>query len=278
MRPTWLFEADVFGRTAEPLKAEIRRQGMVWHATRQDLLSRGSNDSFGGRRFAEMECVIACGCIPFVRHILDKRRWSPGGWCNLENLACSAYYPHFNPWLLNRRHVITTGIEATNHQDAIFGAYARDDKVFVRPDGCQKTITGHVVKRSEFASAIAPTRYNAETKIVVAEPRPVGCEWRLIVADGVVITGGQYLDHGEIVTEPGCPANVHWFAADVLKQVSWRPDEIFMMDVCESNGELYVLELNGFSTSAIYPCDYRAVVSVASDMAVRCWHSRSDSA
>ena len=45
MRPTWLFEADVFGRTAEPLKAEIRRQGMVWHVTRQDLLSARRDDA-----------------------------------------------------------------------------------------------------------------------------------------------------------------------------------------------------------------------------------------
>ena len=38
MRPTWLFEVDVFGETAEPLKAEIRRQGMACHVTREDLL------------------------------------------------------------------------------------------------------------------------------------------------------------------------------------------------------------------------------------------------
>jgi hypothetical protein len=40
MRPTWLFEADVFGLTAEPLKAEIRRQEMWCHVTRQSLLAR----------------------------------------------------------------------------------------------------------------------------------------------------------------------------------------------------------------------------------------------
>src|SRR5262249_11814152 len=134
MRPTWLFEADVFGETAEPLKSEVRRQGMWCHVTRQDLLARGHADSFGGRRLDPDACVIACGCFPFVRYVRANRRWVPGGWCNPDNLACSAYYPHFGPYLLNRRHVITTGVEATRDQDAIFAAVARDGCVFVRPD------------------------------------------------------------------------------------------------------------------------------------------------
>ena len=42
MRPTWLFEADVFGQTAEPLKAEIRRHGMWGHVTRQNPLAHAT--------------------------------------------------------------------------------------------------------------------------------------------------------------------------------------------------------------------------------------------
>jgi hypothetical protein len=79
MSPTWLFEADVFGQTADPLKAEIRRQGMWCHVTRQDLLARGHGDAFGGHRIAPDDCVIACGCFPFIRFVLDNRRWAPGG-------------------------------------------------------------------------------------------------------------------------------------------------------------------------------------------------------
>src|SRR5436305_1417862 len=116
MRPTWLFEADVFGQTADPLKAEVRRQGMACHVTRQD----------------------------------------------------------------------------------------------------------------------PPTR------VVVAEPRPVGREWRLVIADGVVVGAGQYMADGDIETDPGCPAAVRAFADAALAAVAWRPDEVFMFDVCESDGELYL--------------------------------------
>jgi ATP-grasp domain, R2K clade family 2 len=271
MRPTWLFEADVFGLTAEPLKAEVRRQGMWCHVTRQVLLSRGFGDAFGGHRIDVGDCVIACGCYPFVRFVLDNRRWVPGGWCDPDALACSAYYPHFGSYLLNRRHVITTGVKAVRDRDAIFAAVAREGRVFIRPDGCQKTFTGRVVGADEFEASLAPARYDSETRVVVAEPLPIAREWRLIVAEGAAIAASQYLVSGEIVVQPGCPASVLDFVASMLTAVSWRPDELFMVDVCESDGELYLLELNGFSCSAIYPCDYRAVVSVASDLATRRW-------
>jgi ATP-grasp domain, R2K clade family 3 len=275
MRPTWLFEADVFGQTAEPLKAEVRRQGMWCHVTRQGLLARGGGDAYGGHRIAADDCVVACGCYPFVRFVQDNRRWVPGAWCSLENLACSAYYPHFRPYLLNRRHRITTAIEAVRDQDALFAALGRAGRVFVRPDGCQKVFTGRVVAEAEFRTALAPARYDPDTRVVVAEPRAIAREWRLIVAEGVVIAASRYLVGGEIRVEAGCPADVLAFAAEMLAAVPWRPDAIFMADVCESGGGLYLLELNGFSCSAVYPCDYRAVVAGAGDLAIRAWERRA---
>lgn len=276
MRPTWLFEADVFGQTADPLKVEIRRQGMACHVSRQDLLAAGCGDTFAGRRLAGEVCVIACGCFPFVRHVQSTRPgWVPGAWCAADHLACSAYYPHFRPYLLNQRHRITTGVEATRDREAIFAELGRGGRVFVRPDGCQKLFVGRVVGAADFAAALGPARYDAGTRVVVAEPRPVGREWRLVVADGVVVGAGQYMADGEIETDPGCPAAVRAFADDVLADVPWRPDEVFMSDVCESDGELYLLELNGFSSSAVYPCDYAAVVAAVSELAGRAWESRA---
>jgi hypothetical protein len=277
MSPTWLFEADVFGQTADPLKAEIRRQGLWCHVTRQNLLAHGG-DSFGAHRIASDDCVIACGCFPFVRFVLDNRRWAPGGWCTPETLACSSYYPHFSSYLLNRRHLFTTAVEAVRDRDAIFAAFGRDGHVFIRPDGCQKTFTGRVVGADEFDDALAPARYDPTTRIVVAAPRPIAREWRLVIAEREVVGASQYLVDGEIRTESGCPRSVLEFAAEMLSAVAWRPDEIFMADVCESDGELHLLELNGFSTSAIYPCDYRAVIAAASTLAVRRWEQRMSGA
>jgi hypothetical protein len=276
MYPVWLFEADVFGETAEPLKAEIRRQGLPCYTTRQDLLAKGCGDSFGGRRLAADECVISCGCFPFVHFIQLNRSWVPGGWCTPENLACSTYYNHFRPFLLNQRHLIVSGTEAIKDRDSILGQFGRDEQVFIRPDGCQKLFTGRVVTRDDFATALARARYDPTTLVVVAEPRPIALEWRLIIARGMVIAGSQYLRHGVIDVVPDCPAIVRAFADGMLNHVSWRPDEVFMMDICESDGELRLLEINGFSCSAVYPCEYEKLVATVSRLAAEAWERRRE--
>ena len=58
-----------------------------------------------------------------------------------------------------------------------------------------------------------------------------------------------------------------------LNAVSWRPDPIFMIDVCESDGRFCLVELNGFSCSWLYQCDLPEVVGRASELAVRQWAS-----
>jgi hypothetical protein len=60
----------------------------------------------------------------------------------------------------------------------------------------------------------------------------------------------------------GCPA-----------EVPWRPDPVFMLDVCEAEGQLWLVEVNGFSTSWLYQCDPATVVSRVSELAVGTWEA-----
>jgi hypothetical protein len=57
----------------------------------------------------------------------------------------------------------------------------------------------------------------------------------------------------------------------MLAEVRWRPDPIFMMDLCEADGNLWLVELNGFSCSWLYACDLAAVVAKASRLATAVW-------
>ena len=59
----------------------------------------------------------------------------------------------------------------------------------------------------------------------------------------------------------------------MLGAVSWRPDPIFMIDVCESDGRFWLVELNGYSCSWLYQCDLAEVVGRARELAVRQWAS-----
>ena len=112
------------------------------------------------------------------------------------------------------------------------------------------------------------------SRVVVAAPRPLGREWRLVVVQDRVIADSQYALAGERSVAAGCPEEVRRFAETMLTEVRWRPDPIFMLDVCESSGGLWLVELNSFSSSWLYACDVAVVVAEAGELAQQAW-SRS---
>ena len=91
-----------------------------------------------------------------------------------------------------------------------------------------------------------------------------------------VIAASQYAVAGSKSVESGCPDEVKHFAETMLAEVRWRPDPIFMLDVCESEGRLRLVEISGFSCSWLYGCDLEAVVAVAGELAEKGGVRRED--
>jgi ATP-grasp domain, R2K clade family 3 len=271
MRPVWLIEAGVYGAEAEPLRAEIRRQGMTADFVPHRALKKDSEVVVGGRPLGPDDCVIGYGTYPFARQIQLHRRWLPGAWCTPESLDCAAYYAYFGKFLLNQNYAIMPGVEAIRQSAWLFSAFGSDDAVFVRPTGCHKLFVGRCATKDSFASALAPARYDPTTLVVVATPRPIAREWRLIVSGDRVIGASQYAVEGARAIAPGSPDEVREFAAAMLAEVRWRPDPIFMLDICESDGRLWLVELNSFSCSWLYQPDLAEVVAEASELASQGW-------
>ena len=268
MPPVWLIEAGVYGNEADPLCAEIRRQGMIAEVLPHSALRKGNLLTVGGQVLGPDARVIGYGTFPFARQIQLHHPWKPGAWASPENLDCAAYYAYFGSYLLNRHYGILPGVEAIRQEDWLFRVFGGGDSVFARPSGCHKLFVGRCIDRSSFAAALSPTRFDPTTLIIVAAPRPIGREWRLVVAGDRLIAGSQYAQGGRREIAPGYPEEVGAFASAMLAAVRWRPDPIFMLDIAESEGELRLVELNGFSCSWLYACDLAAVVDEARRLAV----------
>jgi hypothetical protein len=271
MRPTWLIEAGVYGDEATPLLDEVRRQGMAGDFVEYQALRKDSGPVIAGQRLAPDACVIGYGTFPFARQIQLHHSWVPGAWCSAENLDCTAYHAYFGKFLLNQHYTIMPGIEAIWQRDWLFSVFGKDEEVFARPTSCHKLFVGRRIARESFASALAPTRYDPATLVVIASPKPIQREWRLVVSESRVIAGSQYAVQRQRAIVAGCPAEARAFAEAMLSEVRWRPDPLFMLDVCESEGRLWLVELNSFSGSWLYQCDLSAVVAAASELAERAW-------
>lgn len=266
-QPIWIVEAGVFGQNSERLRSAIEHQGMECYVVSLHTLSGNLELLRGGNALTDEDCVISHSSFPMAHFVQEKRRWVPGSWCHFHNLACSTYYAYFGEYLLNACYTLLPGIEAIRQQQFLLDTFGQDGKVFVRPNTVEKLIPGRCVTAADYVDALAPTRYVPTEMVVVAAPQSIGREWRLVVADNAVVAASQYLAKGELSVLEGCPDEVKGFAEAMLHEVNWRPDPIFMVDICESRGRLFLLEFNSFSCSGLYACDLDAVVKAASNIA-----------
>jgi hypothetical protein len=271
VRPVWLIEDGIYGDEAAPLLAEIRRQGMASEVISFQTLQKEKTLVAGGRPLADGDCVIGYGTFPFARQIQLHRRWTPGAWCDPANLDCTTYFAHFGKFLLNQNYAVMPAVEAVRQEDQLYEVFGKDDEVFARPTGCNKVFTGRCIYKDDFASSMSPATFDAATQIVVAAPQEIGREWRLVVADDRVVAASRYAEQGSKSVEAGCPAAAWAFAEAMLTEVRWRPDPIFMMDIAESGGLSWLVELNGFSCSWLYRGDLGAVVDATRGLAVGEW-------
>jgi len=271
MHPLWIIESNVEGIPSEPLLAEVRRQGMTCHRVKYLPSFPVPKDLAGAESLPRDACVIFRGSMPLMRHIQATRRWRPGGWCAFEDLACSTYYAHFGDSLLNRDYTLLPVAEAARLADPLFARYARQGQVFVRPDAADKSFTGKLADEVAFSHEFEGSRYDPTMLVLVATPRQIGREWRLIVAQSEVIAASEYGNGTTGEERSGCPEAVLEFASVVLKSVTWRPAPLFVMDICECEAGLRVLELNSFACSGHFSADLVSVVARASELAISAW-------
>lgn len=268
MKPTWLIEANIEGLPSEALQSEIRRQGMDVYVVKPFLHASKPGDILGAESIPIDALVVFTGTLTLMRYIQQTRRWRPGGWCTFDNLACSTYYAHFGPYLLNRNYAFLPIVEAIRRQDDLFASYGHNDIIFVRPDSVDKSFSGKLIDRNAFASFLTPYAIDPALLVMVAEPLPVGYEWRLFIRHGQVMASSQYRLDGETNVAKNVPHAVISHAEQVLSSITWRPDPLFVMDVCESNDDLRIVELNSFSCSGQCAIDLQRYVSVASESAM----------
>jgi hypothetical protein len=274
MTPIWLIEADVFGRSFEPIKVAIRQEGMVWEVVSPGPFLNGVAPVVGGHRLTDRDCVIFSGTIPLMREIQLRYRWTPGGWCTAAEFDCARYYPHFGRHLFNHSYTILPLEEATSQVGELFAQFGREGRVFVRPCGVQKTFTGRCEDRDGFLRALESAWY-AREPVLVAAPQDITREWRVVVSHGGFVAASQYRSDGRHSEAAGCPPEVRTYVEELLAEVPYRPDPIYMMDICLSKSSLSLLELNSFSCSGLYLCDPTAVVQEVKELAIAEWRQRN---
>jgi hypothetical protein len=186
--------------------------------------------------------------------------------CTLPNYKCSKYYAYLGKWLLNADYTLLPFAELFRREDELYDVFGQDDAVFIRPDDGDKKFTGQIVYKENFVEQC--TEFQMKEKrlkeydlVLVSSPKNILREWRLVICNSWIIAGSLYHDTTMNLDYMGYPQEVEDLAKDIIFAANYKPDEVYVMDFCETqSGKFYLLEIGGFSCAGLYECDMGDIV------------------
>jgi hypothetical protein len=186
--------------------------------------------------------------------------WDPGVYFNSDS-TYPVWTEKYDKYVLNDVFQETTLLELAKCE------YAPDMEFFVRPSNDQKAFAGNVMRFSEIQDW-GNKLFTDETDlgslpIIVAEPLSIAHEWRLFMVDGKVSSGSHYRAQNRLSVDPNVADSVIEFAEK--RATEYSPEPVFVMDIGQCGGRLYVIEVGCFNSSGFYASDISKIVKDVSE-------------
>jgi ATP-grasp domain, R2K clade family 2 len=261
----WLIERDIFDADEQFVEALSRQNYTYKNVKYLDFDPRQSN-----LYFPDHECVLFRGTLNLGRNVL-RTSWIPGAYMDERNLRCTTYYTYFGAHLLNNQYFILPLGELIRRRNEILGYFDSPGELFIRPDSNMKTFRAGVFdlqKLNTMAALSSELGRDATTLVLVSRKRSIAREWRFFIYKNEIITGSLYLVGEERIDEQIKGGYLVDYLNNVLQQVNWYPDLLYSIDICESNGELYILELGSYSCAGEYGADLDLMIEYGAKAAL----------
>lgn len=251
---TWIVETEVFPERYQHFAAAVEASGSE--------LIRWQDDWWHSKRFPSLSGpAVFHGSLGNADRIARELDWSPGAFCDTPAFYCSAYAPHFADRWAHTDAKFTTVEGLVANPTQVAGNLATDGRVFVRPDSPLKPFSGRVVSLQRLTPADLDCGFyydDPSLPIVVAPIRSIAREWRFVVVEQTVVAGSEYIADGRTPTASADTLPME--AAQAIATQARFPSPVFVMDLCETDNEIRLLELNPFSGADLYHCDPHAIV------------------
>lgn len=261
-RTTWVLESDVFPDSHLPLRAAVGDAGHRLVDWNDGLWADGFPSDLGGAN------TFFHGSLGNAARINDELDWSPGSFCNTSAFRCSSWYDSTREFLLHADWRFLPANEFVDSAEDVAASLSCTDRIFVRPDSPLKPFSGRVLDvASVTLRALDHGFYfDDESLPIVAAPiRNVGREWRFVVVGGTVVAGSAYdaATRSAVSDQPDSDA---WTYAQTVAAAILPPASAYILDVCECDGELRLIEFNPFGGADLYACDAVAVVRAVAEI------------
>lgn len=262
---TWVLESDVFPESHPPIRDAILRAGHTIVDWSDSWVTDGPP-----ARLSSGPTVFH-GSLGNAAHVDAHFGWTPGAFCDTDRFRCSYWYDHKRQWLIHDRYTFTTVADLVDNAPAVAESVGSAGTIFVRPDSALKPFSGRVVNVFDLTPKDLDHGFyydDLQLPIVVAPVREICREWRFVIVNGIVVAGWGYDPAARAAAAIGLNNSVTQFAASIAAE-TFAPCNVYVLDVCDCDGHLRLVEFNPFGGADLYACDPDAIIESVSCLAAK---------
>jgi len=191
-----------------------------------------------------------------MRHTAKKQGWYPG----VFDLFEQDFQQQLQHW---SDHMLNADSTVCRFKDALF----KHEQMFVRPVNDSKYFAGRVFSRDEFESwqkSVCQlglddgTSLSPDTLIQLAPPVKIFGEYRFWVVKNEIVTQSQYKRGDQVIYASHVDDIFKTYVQERIDE--WQPHETFVIDVCDTEKGIKIVEINTMNASGFYAADVQHLV------------------
>ncbi len=199
--------------------------------------------------------VICIGSYS-MRHVALRNSWIPGVF-DLFSQDFEQQREHWGEHMLNFHSVVCS------LEDARFSV----DQMFVRPTTDTKYFSGRVFDAETFRTwqrticdldAKHGTSLTPKTQVQLSNPVAIYAEYRFWVVAGEIVTQSLYKRGSQVMYSSEVDQRVVAFVKARISE--WSPHETFVIDACDSERGMKIVEINTLNSSGFYAADVQRLI------------------
>ena len=200
MNIRWVVQTNLGKQYVEELELACKKLGIEFISATAipfcDELPNVSND----------KPTIFYGATRWIDNIYRNNIWKPGVFFNPDAIF-TVWNDKYGQFSINYGANITTlnALKAEIEDEN----YWEDHLLFIRPVSDQKEFAGQVISAYGIWDWVNRLQTDVSdfgnTKIVIAEPIGIECEWRCFMVNGKVSSATQYRKYQHLNKQPGAP-------------------------------------------------------------------------
>jgi hypothetical protein len=250
---TWIIESNVFAETSfDAMLAHLKVRGLPHHVVRVIPFVH----EIDGKVPEVVNPVVVYGSIG-VQKLAAANSWTPGVFTNAD-FSTEAYAKGLGDLFLNA-DAVAMPLSAV----ADWLPSWREDAFFIKPNGDNKEFAGTVMTKAEFRDWHANMMdigylETDDFEVVISAPVKLGCEWRVVVVDGQIVTSSLYRQYGMVKAERHIIPDVEAVVLEAHRR--FAPAPVYMADVAQVGDDYRIVEYNTFNSAGFYDCDVEAII------------------